>query len=111
MTSPRLHTPPEWGFSLVEPAGAPLMSNSVDRESEIVPRLTMQIEGRYCNLVGPSGVLPSMDTEPKSPADTTNGLRRSKWQLVWLVLLGIATVGWLVALGWVAVRFGLWFWG
>jgi hypothetical protein len=87
------------------------MSNSVDWKSEVVPRLTMQIEGKCCNLAGPSGVLPSMDTETKLPADTTNGLRRSKWQLVWLALLGIATVGWLVALGWVAVRFGLWLWG
>ena len=49
-----------------------------------------------------------MHTEPKLPDETTNGSWKRIWKLAWLAVIGIATVGWLVALGWVAVKFVLW---
>ena len=40
----------------------------------------------------------------------TTGLRRAKavWPWAWLALEGVATVGWLIAIGWATVAFARW---
>jgi hypothetical protein len=58
----------------------------------------------------PGTVSGSMNIQPKLPDEPVMGLRtrRAIWPWVWLVLAGIATVGWLLAIGWAALTFVRW---
>jgi hypothetical protein len=49
---------------------------------------------------------------PTEPAPATS-LRKEGaiWPWVWLALVGVSTVGWLLALGWGALTFVRWLWG
>jgi hypothetical protein len=53
----------------------------------------------------------SMNIEP--PHEPATGLRRPRaiWPWAWLALEGVATVGWLIALGWATVVFARWLLG
>jgi hypothetical protein len=57
-------------------------------------------------LSGPANI------EPKLPNEQTTSLRRRApiWPYAWLALVGIATVGWALALGWVAIILGRLLW-
>ena len=44
--------------------------------------------------------------EPKSTTKPATGLRRLSW--VWLALMGVATLGWMIGLGWAAVALVRW---
>jgi hypothetical protein len=48
--------------------------------------------------------------EPKSTTKPATGLRRHGALLpwVWLALMGVATLGWMIGLGWAAVAFVRW---
>jgi hypothetical protein len=52
----------------------------------------------------------SVNIEPKLPAELPTGWRRlrAQWPWVWLALTGVATVGWLIAMGWAAVAIVRW---
>jgi hypothetical protein len=58
----------------------------------------------------PDDVSSSLDIEQKSPTKPATGLRRlsALWPLVWLALMGVATLGWMIGLGWAAVAFVRW---
>jgi hypothetical protein len=50
-----------------------------------------------------------VNIDPKLPAELPTGWRRlRKWPWVWLALTGVATVGWLIAMGWAAVAIVRW---
>jgi hypothetical protein len=59
-----------------------------------------------------SGVLDSMSNS-KLPADPEPSTKSWKalWPLGWMILEGIATVGWLCAIAWAGVRFAQWLFG
>ncbi len=59
------------------------------------------------NKAAPADVLGSFDIEQRSPA---TGLRRlgALWPLAWLALAGVATLGWIIGLGWAAVALVGW---
>jgi len=48
--------------------------------------------------------------EPKSTTKPATGLRRlsALWPWVWLALMGVASLGWMIGLGWAAVRLVGW---
>jgi hypothetical protein len=48
--------------------------------------------------------------EPKSTAKPATGMRRYRALLpwVWLALMGVATLGWMIGLGWAAVAVVKW---
>ena len=52
-----------------------------------------------------SDVLGSIDIEQQSQAESATGLRRVRalWPMALIAVAGVATVGWLVGLGWAAV--------
>jgi hypothetical protein len=54
----------------------------------------------------PDGLL----IEPKSTAEPATGLGRlsALWPWVWLALMGVATLGWMIGLGWAAVALVRW---
>jgi hypothetical protein len=49
-----------------------------------------------------------MDTEQKSPTEPATGLRRALWPWAWLVVTGVVTLGWAIALCWAAFAFIQW---
>jgi hypothetical protein len=60
-----------------------------------------------------SGVTGSVNIQSKlaiEPAPATKR-RGAIWPLAWLALSGVAMVGWLLAIGWIAVTFVGWLWG
>ena len=52
----------------------------------------------------------SLDDEQTSPIKPATSLRRlsALWPWVWLALMGVATLGWIIGLGWVAVALVGW---
>jgi hypothetical protein len=51
-----------------------------------------------------------LDDEQTSPIKPATSLRRlsALWPWVWLALMGVATLGWIIGLGWVAVALVGW---
>ena len=56
----------------------------------------------------------SMNIELKLPTErapaTSLRTRGAIWPRVWLTLVAVATVGWLLVIGWAAVTFVRWLW-
>jgi hypothetical protein len=54
--------------------------------------------------------IPLPDGLPQSTAEPATGLRRLSWvwPWVWLALMGVATLGWMIGLGWAAVALVRW---
>jgi hypothetical protein len=54
----------------------------------------------------PDDVLGSMDIEQKSQTESATGLRRVRalWPMALLAIAGVATLGWLIGIGWAAVE-------
>jgi hypothetical protein len=52
----------------------------------------------------------SLDDEQTSPIKPATSLRRLSglWPWVWLALSGVATLGWMIGLGWAAARLVGW---
>jgi hypothetical protein len=52
----------------------------------------------------------SLDIEQKLPTKPAAGLRRLRalWPWVWIALMGVANLGWMIGLGWVAVALVRW---
>jgi len=42
---------------------------------------------------------------------TSQRHRWAIWPWAWLALEVVATIGWLLAIGWIAVKFVVWLWG
>ena len=74
-------------------------------------RRTMDRKEPVQNKVMPDPVLGSTNTEQKSPTEPKIGLRRLKalWPWAWIALTGVATLGWLIGIGWSAVALARWF--
>jgi hypothetical protein len=55
----------------------------------------------------------SGDIEQKPPGEPTTGLRRLRtlWPWTWFALTGVATLGWLIGLGWAALKLARWLTG
>jgi hypothetical protein len=53
-----------------------------------------------------SAVLGSNDIEQQSQAESATGLRRIRalWPMALIAIAGVATIGWLIGLGWAAVE-------
>jgi|SRR6476620_8308011 hypothetical protein len=49
-----------------------------------------------------------LDIEEKSQAAPATGQRRKLWPWAWLAVTGLATLGWLFAIGWAAVELVHW---
>jgi hypothetical protein len=62
------------------------------------------------NKAVPGDVLGLTNIERKKPIEPRPGLRRRRamWPWAWLALTGVATVGWLIAMGWTAVTLVRW---
>jgi hypothetical protein len=58
----------------------------------------------------PDEISGSLDIEQRSPADPETGhqRRRELWPWAWLALTGLATLGWVIGLGWVAFAVVRW---
>ena len=50
----------------------------------------------------------SLDVEQKSPTAPTTGPRQARWPWAWLAVTGVVTLGWLIGIGWVAVKLVRW---
>ena len=50
----------------------------------------------------------SLDVEKKLPTAPAPGLRRARWPWAWLALTGVVTLGWLIGIGWAAVKLVRW---
>jgi hypothetical protein len=65
-------------------------------------------EGPVRNKAMPDDVSGSMGIEQKSPAEPATGLRRALWPWAWLVVTGVATLGWLIGICWGGVALVRW---
>ena len=54
-----------------------------------------------------SGSLVDEQTSPIKPATSLRRLL-ALWPWVWLAMMGVATLGWMIGLGWVAVALVRW---
>jgi hypothetical protein len=70
--------------------------------------LSSRREGPVRNKALPDGVSGSMDIEKKSPTQPATGLRRALWPWAWLVVTGVATLGWLIGIGWAGFKLAQW---
>jgi len=60
------------------------------------------------NETVPDDVSGSLDIKQKSPSKPATGLRRLLWPWAWFALVGVATLGWVIGLGWAAFALVRW---